>query len=135
MLKGRSSNYEGGSGSGVPRINRSFTVREGGQQRTRDRMYDPVSTPASRLRAVKIYLEKNEKVKRQRKMNTSWLKRQKEKVTKAFGDWIIDNNQPFTAVISAFTNPLMNVIRETSADVRAPSAYELAEVISEKNVN
>ncbi|KMS64586.1 hypothetical protein BVRB_018770, partial [Beta vulgaris subsp. vulgaris] len=128
MLRRRSSNYEGGSCSGVPRMNRSFTVREGGQQRGRDRMYEPVSTPASRLRAVEIDLEKNEKVKRQRKINTSGLNRQKKKVLKAFGNWIIDNNQPFAAVNSAFTNPLMNVIRETSVDVRAPSAYELAEV-------
>ena len=56
------------------------------------------------------------------------MKTAKKKLMKAFGSWVIDNNQPFTVVDSIYTNPLLDTIREVGRDVRAPSSYELAEI-------
>lgn len=106
---GHGRTWEGGSGKGVI----AFT---------------PLSTPAERLKAVKIDFEKGRTRTKQAKVNASWMKAAKKKSIKAFGSWVIDNNQPFTVVDSIYTNPLLDTIREVGRDVRAPSAYELAKI-------
>ena len=54
---------------------------------------------------------------------------------RAFGNWFIDTNQPFSCVNSVYTNPLMNAIREAPPQCKAPTAYELAKVYLPKNVD
>ncbi|KAJ8436088.1 LOW QUALITY PROTEIN: hypothetical protein Cgig2_011910 [Carnegiea gigantea] len=80
--------------------------------------FTPLSTPAERLKAVEIDLEKDRTRTKQSKVNASWMKTAK-KLIKIFGNWVIDNNQPFTVVDSIYTSPLLNIIREVGQDVRA----------------
>lgn len=60
-------------------------------------------------------------------MPTALFKKAKKAVLKAWENFVIDTNLPFRAVESSFTNPLMDTIREY-LQVRAPSAYDIAEV-------
>ncbi|KAJ8431783.1 LOW QUALITY PROTEIN: hypothetical protein Cgig2_026660 [Carnegiea gigantea] len=123
---------EGGSSrpSSVPQMHRSATVRESSSRGSRDMAYEQMSTPAARLRAIEVELEKDRTRTKQLKVNTSWLKAAKNKMIKAFGSWVIDTNVPFTVVDSIYTNPLLETIREVGPDVKAPSSYELSDDIS-----
>ena len=90
--------------------------------------YEQMSTPTVRLRVVDVELEKDQTRTKQSKVNSSWLKEAKNKKIKAFGSWVIDTNVPFTVVDFAYTNPLLETIREVGPDVRSPSSYELSDV-------
>ena len=116
---------EGGSSQAFMR--RSATVREGGSK-GKGPAFTPLSTPAERLKAVEVELEKDRSRTKQAKVNSSWLKTAKKKLLKAWGSWAIDNNQPFTVVDSIYTNPLTETIREVGGDVRVLSSYELVEI-------
>ncbi|KAL2941217.1 Poly-beta-1 6-N-acetyl-D-glucosamine synthase [Bienertia sinuspersici] len=96
-------------------MNKSASVREVGYGRGRNLPFQPTSTPASRLKAREIELEKD----CQKKTNKQ----------SPWGNFVIDTNLPFRAVESFFANPLMDTIREYP-QVRAPSAYEIAELLS-----
>ncbi|KAL2924156.1 DNA polymerase II large subunit [Bienertia sinuspersici] len=119
--RGRRGYYnEGGSSQPPPpQLNRSASVHG---------FLQPTSTPAARLRAREVELEKDCQKKKQLKLGTGWLKKAKKELTKAFGNWMLDTNQPFRSIESPFTNPLMEVIRE-HPNVRAPSAYDIAELL------
>ncbi|KAJ8425763.1 hypothetical protein Cgig2_025360 [Carnegiea gigantea] len=116
-----------------PQMRRSATVRESSSRASRDMAYEQMSTPAARLRAVEVELEKDRTRTKQSKVNTSWLKATKNKMIKAFGSWVIDTNVPFTVIDSIYTNPLLETIREVGPDVRAPSSYELSDVFLYKD--
>ncbi|KAJ8433586.1 hypothetical protein Cgig2_012599 [Carnegiea gigantea] len=119
---------EGGSSQATQApMRRSTTVRKGGSGKG-VMAFTPLSTPAERLKAVEIDLEKGRTRTKQSKVNTSWMKTAKKKLIKVFGSWVIDNNQPFTVVDSIYTNPLLDTIREVGRDVRALSSHELAEI-------
>ncbi|KAJ8427213.1 hypothetical protein Cgig2_028269 [Carnegiea gigantea] len=90
--------------------------RESSSRASRDMAYEQMSTPAARLRAVEVELEKDRTRTKQSKVNTSWLKAAKNKMIKAFGSWVIDTNVPFTVVDSIYTNPLLETIREVGPD-------------------
>jgi len=90
--------------------------------------YEQISTPAARLRAIEVELEKDSTMTKQSEVNSSWLKAAKNKLIKAFGSWFIDTNVPFTMMDSVYTNPLLETIREVGPDVRAHSSYELSDV-------
>ncbi|KAJ8421503.1 hypothetical protein Cgig2_013181 [Carnegiea gigantea] len=98
-------------------MRRSATVRESSSRASRDMAYEQMSTPAARLRAVEVELEKDRTRTKQSKVNTSWLKAGKNKMIKAFGSWVIDTNVPFTVVDSTYTNPLLETIHEVGPDV------------------
>ncbi|KAJ8452645.1 hypothetical protein Cgig2_004981 [Carnegiea gigantea] len=111
----RSAHFDEGGSSrppSVPQICRSATVRESSSRASRDMAYEQMSTPAARLRAVEVELEKDRTRTKQSKVNTSWLKAAKNKMIKAFGSWVIDTNVPFTVVDSIYTNLLLETIRE-----------------------
>ncbi|KAJ8441012.1 hypothetical protein Cgig2_021376 [Carnegiea gigantea] len=100
-------------------MRRSFTVWEGGSGKA-VMAFTPLSTPTERLKAVQIDLEKGRTRTKQSKVNASWMKTTKKKLIKAFGSWVIDNNQPFTVVDSIYTNPLLDTIREVDRDYFIP---------------
>ncbi|KAL2901679.1 Poly(A) RNA polymerase gld-4 [Bienertia sinuspersici] len=75
---------------------------------------EPTSTSAARLRSREVEL------------GTGWLKKANKELNKAFGNWMLDTNQPFRSIEFPFTNPLMEFIRE-HPNVRAPSTYDIAE--------
>ncbi|KAJ8421851.1 hypothetical protein Cgig2_014901 [Carnegiea gigantea] len=87
-----------------------------------------ICTPAARLRVVEIELEKDRTRIKQSKVNSSWLKAARNKMSKAFGSWVIDTNVLFTVVDSVYTNPLLETIREVGPYIRAPSSYALLDV-------
>ncbi|KAL2934403.1 DNA-directed RNA polymerase subunit L [Bienertia sinuspersici] len=101
-VHGRSGNYDDGGSSSNPQMNKSASVREVGYGRGRNMPFQPTSTQAT-----------------------------KKAVLKAWGNYVIDTNLPFRAVESSFANPLMDTIREYP-QVRAPSAYEIAEDKADK---
>ncbi|KAJ8419811.1 hypothetical protein Cgig2_015755 [Carnegiea gigantea] len=129
----RGTNYDEGGSSrppSVPQMRRSATVQETSSRGSRDMACEQMSTPAARLRAVEVELEKDQTRTKQSKVNSSWLKVAKNKLIKAFGSWVIDTNVPFTVVDSVYTNPLIETIREVGPNVRASSSYELSDDIS-----
>ncbi|KAJ8433585.1 hypothetical protein Cgig2_012598 [Carnegiea gigantea] len=103
-------------------MRRSATVRKGGFRKG-VMAFTPLSTPAERLKAVEIVLEKGRTRTKQSKVNASWMKTAKKKLIKAFASWLIDNNQPFIVVDSIYTNPLLDTIRKVGRDVRALRYY------------
>ncbi|KAJ8420576.1 hypothetical protein Cgig2_019034 [Carnegiea gigantea] len=114
---------EGGSTQATQaRMRRSATVREGGSGKG-VMAFTHLSTLAERLKVVKIDLEKGQTRTKQSKVNAGWMKAAKKKLIKAFGSWVIDNNQSFTVFDSIYTNPLLDTIREVGRDVRAPRYY------------
>ncbi|KAJ8425595.1 hypothetical protein Cgig2_027153 [Carnegiea gigantea] len=86
-------------------------------QRKRVMAFTPLSAPTERLKAVEIDLEKDRTRTKQSKVNAKWMKTAKKKLVKAFGSWVIDNNQPFTVVDSIYTNLLLDTIREVSRNL------------------
>ncbi|KAJ8434587.1 hypothetical protein Cgig2_014538 [Carnegiea gigantea] len=98
-------------------IRRSAIVRENSSRASRDMAYEQMSTPAARLRAVEVKLEKDRTRTKQSKVNTNWLKAAKNNMIKVFGSWVIDTNVSFTVVDSIYTNPLLETIREVGPDV------------------
>ncbi|KAJ8440945.1 hypothetical protein Cgig2_020487 [Carnegiea gigantea] len=94
--RGRFYNEGGSSQATQAPMRQSATVREGGSGKG----------------VVEIDLEKGQTRTKQSKVNASWMKTAKKKLIKAFGSWVIDNNQPFTVVDSIYTNPLLDTIRE-----------------------
>ncbi|KAG8634277.1 hypothetical protein MANES_17G022250v8 [Manihot esculenta] len=125
----RASHYESGESShqAPPHsgISRSATVRERGREASR--FVEQTSTPASRLAATEIQIEKNRSLK-QTKIKTKWLKSQKEKLLKAFDNFVIHNRLPFSAVESPWTKPLLKTAAEVGPNVSPPSAYEISEI-------
>ncbi|KAJ8423808.1 hypothetical protein Cgig2_006342 [Carnegiea gigantea] len=116
----RGTNYDEGGSSrppSVPQMRRLATIRETSSRGLRDMAYEQMSTPAARLRAVEMELEKDRTRTKQAKVNSSWLKAAKNKLIKAFGSWVIDTNVPFTVVDSVYTNPLLETIREVGPDL------------------
>ncbi|KAL2906728.1 hypothetical protein RDABS01_005438, partial [Bienertia sinuspersici] len=71
------------------------------------------------------------------KTNEAWhglaKESKKRKLTKAFGNWMIDTNQAFRSIESPYTNQLMETIREYP-NVRAPSAYDIADSVDATDV-
>ncbi|XP_056687918.1 uncharacterized protein [Spinacia oleracea] len=122
----RSGFYDRGGSSGYipPQMTRSFSVGVG---RGRNTPFEPASSPLARLRAREIELEKDCTNQKQSKLSTSFLKKAKKSIIKAFGNFMIDANLPFRAIESPYTNPLMDTIR-ACPNVRAPSAYDIAQV-------
>ncbi|KAJ8441028.1 hypothetical protein Cgig2_027371 [Carnegiea gigantea] len=115
--------YDEGGSNQAP-MRRAATIREGGSRGKGVMVFTPLSTPTETLKAVEIDLEKDRTRTKQSKLDETVKKRS----IKAFGSWVIDNNQPFTVVDSIYTNPLLNTIREIGRDVRAPSSYEFTEI-------
>ncbi|KAL2921284.1 Chromosome segregation in meiosis protein 3 [Bienertia sinuspersici] len=101
--RGRRGYYNGGGSSQPPQLNRAASLHG---------FLQPTSTPTARLRARDVELEKDCQKKKQLKLGTDWLKKAKKELTKTFGNWMLDTNQPFRSIESLFTNPLMEVIRE-----------------------
>ncbi|KAL2931551.1 DNA polymerase I [Bienertia sinuspersici] len=125
--RGGSSHYDERGGNLPRSLNRSTSVHDVENIRSRNVAMQPTSTPAARLRAREVQLEKDCPKKKQMKLGTGWLKKAKKELTKAFGNWMLDTNQAFRAIESPYTNPLMDTIRE-HPNVRAPSAYDISEV-------
>ncbi|KAL2938629.1 Glucosamine-6-phosphate deaminase [Bienertia sinuspersici] len=73
------------SGSSNPQMNKSTSVREVGYGRGRNMSFQPTSTPASRLKAREVELEKDCK-KKKTKLSTSLLKKAKKVALKAWGN-------------------------------------------------
>ncbi|KAJ8437492.1 hypothetical protein Cgig2_007469 [Carnegiea gigantea] len=88
---------EGGSSRppSVPQMRRSTTIRESSSRASRDMAYEQMSTPAARLRAVEVELEKDRTRTKQSKVNTSWLKAAKNKMIKAFGRYFFNPQYMF----------------------------------------
>ncbi|KAJ8441631.1 hypothetical protein Cgig2_025798 [Carnegiea gigantea] len=66
--------------------------RENSSRGSRDMAYEQMLTPAARLRAVEIELEKDRTRTKQSKVNSSWLKAENNKVSANIN--IDDNNDP-----------------------------------------
>ncbi|KAJ8449976.1 hypothetical protein Cgig2_029338 [Carnegiea gigantea] len=76
---------EGGSSQATQALmRRSATVQEDGSGKG-VMAFTPLSTPAERLKAVKIDLEKGRTRTKQSKVNSSWMTTAKKKLMKAFG--------------------------------------------------
>ncbi|KAG8635684.1 hypothetical protein MANES_16G054458v8 [Manihot esculenta] len=120
----------GGSSRQV--LGRSATTRERGREAQR---YAEVSTPASRLAATEVEIERSRAQQKQPKLKSKWLKAQKEKMLKAFGNFVIHNRLPFSIVESPWTKPLLRTAAEIGPNVSPPSAYEIAEVYLKNEYN
>lgn len=130
VYRGQGSYHNAGAGSYNPTphvtlMNRSNSVRDSYARQGRHSL----TNPASRLRSREVELEKDCQKQKQPKLSTNLVKKAKKKLLKAFGNWFLDTNTAFKAIESSYTNPLMETIREVGDKCRAPSAYDLAEVI------
>ncbi|XVE53931.1 hypothetical protein DITRI_Ditri03aG0041900 [Diplodiscus trichospermus] len=126
MTKGAQYDTGGGSSSQAKRrgLGRSFTVHERGKATSR---FAPASTPASRLNAIEVELEKNKAQGKQTKLGTKWFKQQKLKLMKAFGNFVVHNRLPFAIADSTRTRPLLRTAAEVGPNVPLPTPYEIAE--------
>ncbi|KAF2297312.1 hypothetical protein GH714_021236 [Hevea brasiliensis] len=118
-----SGRYKGGGSSRQPQgLGRSATIRERGKEATRH-----TSIPAEQLATAEIELEKSRAQSKQPKLNTKWLMIQKEKLHKAFENFIVHNRLPFNIVGSPWTRPLLRTAAEVRPNISPPSAYEISE--------
>ncbi|KAJ9166911.1 hypothetical protein P3X46_021600 [Hevea brasiliensis] len=112
--------YKGGGSSRQPQgLGRSTTIRERGKEATRH-----TSTPAERLATAEIELEKSRAQSKQPKLNTKWLKIQKEKLHKAFENFI-----------SPWTRSLLRTAAEVRPNISSPSVYEISELFLKNEYN
>ena len=127
----RGAHYDEGGSSGalnVPQMRRSATVRENSSRGFRNTINEQLSSPADRLRAVEVELEKDRTRTKQSKITTSWVKKAQKKMAKAWRSFVIDTNVSFIVIDSIYINPLIEIIREVGPDIQAPSSYELSNI-------
>ncbi|XP_074306703.1 uncharacterized protein LOC141641964 [Silene latifolia] len=72
---------------------------------------------------------------KQSKISTTWLKKAKKQLIKAWGNFMIDTNIPFRAIESPYANSLMQTIRDVGKGVRDPTAYAISEIYLPKAYN
>ncbi|KAJ9186329.1 hypothetical protein P3X46_001912 [Hevea brasiliensis] len=123
--------YEGGGSSRQPQgFGRSATVCERGREATRH-----TSTPAERLVIAEIELEKSRAQSKKSKLNTKWLKIQKENLLKAFRNFIVHNRLPFNIAESPWTWSLLKTAAEVGTNISPPSVYEILEIFLKNEYN